>query len=305
MISAVKLLSAAAQANVINLHLRETMDHTNTSILIVDDDETNRDILSRRLLREGYTVEQAADGRQALNLLEVERYDLILLDIMMPGMDGYEVLLKIKNDPRLHDIPVIMFSAVADRFSMDRCQTLGAYDYLIKPCEVTMLKARMWRCLFELKLNRPTNRAEHPPRVILIVEDNALNRDLLSRRVKKLGHIPLIAASGDEGLTLLEQNTVDLILLDIMMPRMDGCELLQTLRSRQPLRNVPIIMVSALGDNASLERCRNLGADDFVVKPYNAVILRDRISRALTWRDDRLKASTVSNPQAQLHPTSD
>lgn len=73
------------------------MAHTNTSILIVDDEEANQDILSRRLLREGYTVEHAADGHQALNMLEVERYDLILLDIMMPGMDGYQVLLKIKT----------------------------------------------------------------------------------------------------------------------------------------------------------------------------------------------------------------
>lgn len=81
-----------------------------------------------------------------------------------------------------------MFSAVDDKSSADRCQTLGAYDYLIKPCEFTLLKARMWRCLFELKLSRHINLVEHPACGILIVEDNPLNRDLLMRRVKKLGH---------------------------------------------------------------------------------------------------------------------
>lgn len=281
------------------------MGHTNTSILIVDDEEANRDILSRRLLREGYTVEYAADGHQALNMLEVERYDLILLDIMMPGMDGYQVLLNIKNDSRLHDTAVIMFSAIDDKSSADRCQTLGAYDYIVKPCEFPLLKARMWRCLFELKLSRQIDGVEHPPRGILIVEDDAFNRDLLTRRVRKLGHTPLVAASGGEALALLEQRVVDLILLDIMMPSMDGCALLQAVRARPVWRDVPVIMVSALGDNANLERCKNLGADDFVVKPYNAVILRDRISRALTLRDDRIKARDEAHLQGWPRPAND
>lgn len=90
-----------------------------------------------------------------------------------------------------------------------------------------------------------------------------------------------------------------------MMPRMDGCELLQTIRSRQAWRDVPVIMVSALGDNASLERCRNLGADDFVIKPYNAVMLRDRINRALSLRDERLKASGEAHLQGRPHPADD
>lgn len=281
------------------------MGHTNTSILIVDDEEANRDILSRRLLREGYTVEYAADGHQALNMLEVENYDLILLDIMMPGMDGYQVLLRIKNDSRLHDTAVIMFSAVDDKSSADRCQTLGAYDYIVKPCEFPLLKARMWRCLFELKLSRQIDRVEHPPCGILIVEDDAFNRDLLTRRVRKLGHTPLVAASGEEALALLEQRVVDLILLDIMMPNMDGCALLQAVRARPVWRDVPVIMVSALGDNINLERCKNLGADDFVVKPYNAVILRDRINRALTLRDDRLKARDEAHLQGWPRPAND
>ena len=279
------------------------MTHTNTSILVVDDEEANRDILTRRLLREGYTVAQAADGRQALNMMNFERYDLVLLDIMMPVMDGFEVLLNIKTNARYNNTPVIMLSAMDDQFSIDRCQSLGAFDYVTKPCELNALKARMWRCFFELKLARNIGLAQHSQRSILIVEDNELNLDLLARRIKMLGHTALTATNGKEALALLDEQSIDLMLLDIMMPQMDGCELLQTVRSRQRHNDVPIIMVSALGDNASLERCISLGSDDYVLKPYNAVILKDRINRALNLRDARLQGQDEARLQAPKHST--
>jgi sigma-B regulation protein RsbU (phosphoserine phosphatase) len=117
------------------------------SLLIVDDVEANRDVLSRRLERQGYAVATAEDGRQALEKLCAENFDLVLLDIMMPEMDGYEVLQRLKTDETLRHIPVIMISALSELDSVVRCIGMGAEDYLPKPFEPTLLKARIGACL--------------------------------------------------------------------------------------------------------------------------------------------------------------
>ena len=128
----------------------------NTSILIVDDEASNRDILSRRLAREGHTVAQASSGKQALMMMEVERYDMVLLDLMMPEMDGYAVLSTIKTEQRWRDTPVIMVSAADNARDVQRCLTRGAYDYVTKPYEMNVLKTRIKRCLHDVGIARQT-----------------------------------------------------------------------------------------------------------------------------------------------------
>lgn len=112
-------------------------------LLVVDDIEANRDVLSRRLRGQGYAVDTAEDGPQALEMLNAGRYDLVFLDIMMPGIDGYEVLQKIKANDELKNIPVIMISALSESESVARCIEMGAEDYLPKPFNPTLLKARV------------------------------------------------------------------------------------------------------------------------------------------------------------------
>lgn len=112
-------------------------------LLVVDDDATNRDVLSRRLKRQGHTVATASSGREALAMMAAAAYDVVLLDIMMPDMDGYEVLGHIKSDPRLQHIPVIMISALSEVQSVVRCIDAGAEDYLTKPFNPVLLRARM------------------------------------------------------------------------------------------------------------------------------------------------------------------
>lgn len=116
-------------------------------LLVVDDDATNRDVLSRRLKRHGHGVETASSGGEALRLLSEAAFDVVLLDIMMPDMDGYEVLRRIKADERLQHIPVIMISALNEVRSVVRCIEAGADDYLAKPFNPTLLKARIGACL--------------------------------------------------------------------------------------------------------------------------------------------------------------
>jgi len=122
------------------------------AVLVVDDNESNREMLSRRLSRQGYRVEVAASGREALDALRAQRVDLVLLDVMMPEMDGYEVLQRLKSDPELRDIPVLMISALDEIDSVVRCIQLGAEDYLSKPFDPVLLRARVGASLERKRL---------------------------------------------------------------------------------------------------------------------------------------------------------
>ena len=121
-------------------------------LLVVDDNETNRDVLSRRLEREGYRVSSAENGRHALRMVRETAFDLVLLDIMMPEIDGFQVLSQMKADPALHDIPVIMISALDEIRSVVRCIETGAEDYLNKPFDPVLLRARIGASLEKKRL---------------------------------------------------------------------------------------------------------------------------------------------------------
>lgn len=122
------------------------------AILIVDDDEHNRDMLSRRLRRCGYTVSSAAHGLHALQLARSRHFDLVLLDMIMPGLDGFQILARMKNDAVLREVPVIMLSALDEENGIARCIEMGAEDYLSKPFNPVFLRARIGACLEKKRL---------------------------------------------------------------------------------------------------------------------------------------------------------
>ena len=141
------------------------MSAAGSALLIVDDNEDNRYTLTRRLQREGYTnLTAAVDGREALQLLGARSFDLVLLDVMMPELNGYEVLERLRADDRLRHIPVIMISAMDEIESVIRCIELGAEDYLAKPFNPTLLRARVGASLEKKRLRdelvRHTRRME-------------------------------------------------------------------------------------------------------------------------------------------------
>ena len=117
------------------------------SLLVVDDNEMNRDLLTRRLERQGYQVTVAVDGLQALEILDQADFDLILLDIMLPVMNGYQVLEHLKADESLSQVPVIIATSLDEAAGKARCMALGAEDYLTKPFNPVMLKSRIRDCL--------------------------------------------------------------------------------------------------------------------------------------------------------------
>lgn len=130
-------------------------------LLVVDDNEMNRDMLAQRLLRQGHSVGMAADGEQALAMVAAEAFDLVLLDIMMPGIDGYGVLTRMKTDERLRHVPVIMISALDELSSVVRCIEAGAEDYLPKPFNPTLLRARIGACLEKKQLRDQEQKTFH------------------------------------------------------------------------------------------------------------------------------------------------
>jgi sigma-B regulation protein RsbU (phosphoserine phosphatase) len=121
-------------------------------ILVVDDVEANRDLLSRRLKQQGHAVQVAENGRRALEMVRAEPFDLVLLDIMMPEMDGYQVLAEMMGDPVLKHVPVIMISAVTEMESVVKCVEMGATDYLPKPFNAVLLQARVGATLEKKRL---------------------------------------------------------------------------------------------------------------------------------------------------------
>ena len=121
--------------------------HFRGRVLAVDDNRENLDVLTRRLARHGLDVKTAESGLAALNAIRSEAFDLVLLDVMMPGMDGYAVLRDMKSNPATRDIPVIMISALDELDSVARCIEAGAEDYLPKPFNPTLLEARIGACL--------------------------------------------------------------------------------------------------------------------------------------------------------------
>jgi CheY-like chemotaxis protein len=209
----------------------EPLPATAAVVLVIDDDPNVSDLLRRSLAKDGFRVEHASNGEQGLQLARALRPDAITLDVMMPDMDGWQVISRLKSDPELADIPVIMLTIVDDRkagFAM------GATDYLTKPFDRERLTA---------VLNRAS--PARTSRLALIVDDQADNRALLRNTMEAEGWTVMEAANGIEALETVEERRPDMILLDLMMPEMDGFEFVERLRANELTQSIPVLVVTA------------------------------------------------------------
>ena len=208
------------------------------TVLVVDDDPISRDLIQRALARQGLRIEVAGGGEQALRLAKQLRPDAITLDVIMPGMDGWAVLSALKADPDLADIPVILLSFVGNK---SLGFALGASDYLTKPVDGKRLAA----LLNKYRRDQDGVAANSLPCQILVVEDDDATRKILRRILEKQGWA---VAEADSGRTALEQLAVarpHLILLDLMLPEMDGFELIAELRKSHSEDPIPIVVITA------------------------------------------------------------
>jgi len=199
-------------------------------VLVIDDDPSARDLLERALRREGFDVVTASDGLEAVRLLERIKPAVITLDVIMPPPDGWAVLTMLKNNPATADIPVVM-ATVVDQQNI--AFALGADEYLIKPIDRDRLSKVMARF-----------RAQTKKRRVLIVEDDATTRDWLKRALERDGWEVIEAVNGRPAVELAKTTTPDLILLDLLMPEMDGFEFLDVIRRDVGQTRVPVIVLT-------------------------------------------------------------
>jgi signal transduction histidine kinase/DNA-binding response OmpR family regulator len=201
------------------------------TVLAIDDDPAALDLVGRFLIGEGFGVITASGGEEGLRLARERRPDIITLDIVMPRMDGWAVLAELKADPDLADIPVILISITDDR---NLGYALGASEYLTKPVDWDRLGA---------VLHRHAHEGEDS--LALVVDDEAQARDVLRRGLERAGWRVAEAENGRAALECMADASPQLILLDLMMPEMDGFEFVAKLREHESWRSIPVILITA------------------------------------------------------------
>jgi two-component system, sensor histidine kinase and response regulator len=264
-----------------------TIELKNLNVLIVDDNATNRRILEEILKGWGMRTVATENGSAALAAMERAQndrapFELVLLDAMMPMMDGFEVAREIQHDPRLSGSTIMMLSSAGQSADAARCRELGISLYLTKPIK----QSDLLDAILTLLVNRPmnstapadTNRYSQPARAfnrrlrILVAEDNVVNQRLATRLLEKHGHTAVVANDGREALAALEREYFDLVLMDVQMPNLDGFEAMAQIRQNEQATgaHLPIVAMTAHTMKGDREACLDAGFDDYVSKPIHA-----------------------------------
>ncbi len=286
-------------------------------VLVVDDILPNVKLLEAKLSSEYYDVVTAASGSEALDKVKSESPDIILLDVMMPGMDGFEVCRAIKNSPDTAHIPVVMVTALTD--SEDRVHGLeaGADDFLSKPVNDTALMARV-RSLVRLKMtidewrvrentanqfgvvSENSNVMEQPyeEATVLVVEDQSFETDKMRDILRRDRHDVRLVASGAEAMEQVAKQDFDLIIVSLNLEEEDGLRLCSHLRTRDNIRSVPILMVGTDEDLPKIAHGLEIGAHDYIIRPVDR---NELLARARTQiRRKRFQESLRSNYEFSL-----
>ncbi len=269
-------------------------------IIVVEDDAVLRDVLSEKLENTGYIVDRAENGIIAMEKIRAIKPDCILLDILMPMMDGMQVLEELHADVLLKNIPVIIISNSGQPVEIKRAQELGAREFLIKavfdPNEVLDKVKRVLLeddIAAEVKLDVTQNMVstgatEHPIYIadgvsavavpvavtgidsgktfILVIEDDKFLRELLVRKLSSEGFDVESAIDAEASFTILGKRIPDIILCDLVLPGVDGFEILRRIKAEPRTANVPVVILSNLGQKEDLDKAMRLGAKDFMVK---------------------------------------
>jgi signal transduction histidine kinase/CheY-like chemotaxis protein len=208
-----------------------TLENAQSMVLVIDDDASVRDLLSKHIRQFGYQVCTAADGIEGLHLAHELKPQLITLDVMMPQMDGWAVLSELKSKPNLQNIPVVMLSMIENK---ELGYSLGAAEYLIKPID----QQQIAQVLTKYRSTPHCGQA-------LVVEDDVMIRDMVKQMLRKDGWEVVLASNGQIALDKIKNLKPDVILLDLMMPEMDGYEFISHLREYKQHRKIPIVILTA------------------------------------------------------------
>ncbi|QEG42016.1 response regulator [Roseimaritima ulvae] len=248
----------------------ETSDKTDAVqvVLVIDDDPAVRDILTRVLIAEGIRPLTASDGAVGLERAREHQPDLIILDVMMPKIDGWSVLSALKSDPQLTDIPVIMQSVRDDR---DLGYMLGASEYLVKPVDRGKLVSLLRQHIGDSDAS------------VLIVDDDPGTRRALAKSLHEENWKVVQARDGVEAMAAVQLQLPTVILLDLVMPRMDGFEFLHTLHQHPPWREIPVVVLTAKDLTAEDQQRLNGGVERVLEKSsLNRHRFLDEVRRLVT-----------------------
>jgi len=288
-----------------NVHLT---DIKGMNVLVVDDNATNRKILIKMAESFGCTAKSAETGAEAITMLkEAARTDkpfrFVLLDMMMPGMDGEHTTIIIKNTPEVSDVDIIVLTSLGNRGDVSDLRKIGCAGYLIKPVKQFLLLDTMTTILndsnksVEPSFKNIITRHEISERKvhnthILLVEDNPVNQKTAKIMLNKAGYTVDVAENGLIAVEAVEKNTYDVILMDIQMPEMDGYEATRTIREKEgENRHSTIIAMTAHSMQGDREKCLEAGMDDYLSKPINPQQMFDTIKK---WVKSKLDDSSVN-----------
>jgi len=266
-------------------------------VLVVDDNETNGQILEALLRSWNMRPVVAASGREALKTIDNAHtlgvaFQLVLTDCHMPEMDGFELAERLRARPETGSLNIIMLTSGAMPGSRQRSQELGMASLMLKPVNPSeLLEAIQLAVVGRQRTRRPSPAKVArsvppavPPLRLLLAEDNIINQKVAVRLLEKDGHAIVVAGDGKEALEKFACETFDLILMDVQMPEMDGLSATAAIRDleRQTKRHTPIIALTAHAMQGDRDRFIAAGMDDFVSKPINPAELRAAIQRVVT-----------------------
>lgn len=254
-------------------------------ILIIEDEPVHLNVMKVKLEYEGYDVLVATDGETGYRKIKEEKPDLVLLDIILPKLDGFGVLERLKKEGLTP--PIIVVSNSGQPVEIDKALKLGARDYLVKaefnPADVLEkvekvvgktappskgAKIQTAGAAKSAPQNFNIESGKKGKNTILIIEDDKFLRDLITQKLQREGFATADAVDGEEGLKMARENKPDLILLDLILPGIDGFEILKRVKNDRTTAQIPVIVLSNLGQKEDMDRAVSLGAEDFMVKAH-------------------------------------
>ena len=295
------------------------VDLEGVAVLVVDDNSTNRRVLAETVRNWGARPTCTTGGREALDELrwaaaKGNPYPLVLLDGMMPDMDGFMVAEQIGRDPALAQTAILMLTSADRQGDAARCRALGLAAYLVKPVKPAELN-RMIKAALADPAASAIGRVQHatlpPPPApaapapiapaarrlcVLVAEDNPVNQRVIVRLLEKYGHAVTVTGDGRQALQALDREAFDVVLMDVQMPEMDGFEATKAIRDREAggPRRTPIIAMTAHAMKGDRERCLAAGMDDYVSKP----VQRSELQRVLDWAAGLATVSVTTHTPA-------
>gem|GEM_PF-317525 len=266
--------------------LREVLEkaqYRRKKILIIDDTKTIHEYIKNILKEEPYDLAHGYNGKQGIEVLARFKPDLVITDIEMPEMNGYDVCSWIKNSQEWRHLPVIISSTLSQGFEIDRGFDVGADDYMVKPVDPDELVAKLKSMLFsELKRQRE---------YVLAVDDSKVILSLIGNALEQQGFRVATANDGEEGLRVAKSVKPSLVITDCEMPGLNGRDLTRGLKSLADFKHVPVIMLTAKETAVEKAKARKAGVSEFVSKPFTAdklLVIVERLlaeSRVLRERD--------------------